>query len=115
MLYKSRNIILCCSIVFLTIATSAAFAAQSANHTTATVVSVPNPSSISSQTASININSADITTLQKVKGISKKKAEAIISYRDKNGSFKSLEDLLKVNCRGIHKKWLDKISKFLTL
>lgn len=63
----------------------------------------------------VNINSADPETLHKIKWISKKKAQAIVNYRDKNGSFKTVDDLLKVKCTGINKKWLDKISKFLTV
>ena len=72
-------------------------------------------STVVKQEALININSADKETLIKIKGISKKKAQAIINYRNQNGLFKSLEDLLKVNCRGVHKKWLEKVSEFLTV
>ena len=64
----------------------------------------PVVNSSAKQEAPININSADKETLTKVKGISKKKAQAIVNYRNQNGPFKTLEDLLKVNCRGIHKK-----------
>ncbi len=108
-----RKIIFCCSAVFLLTDIGAAFAAVSQNQNTNTMLPASNGSS--KQSVSVSINTADVTSLQKVKGMSKKKAQAIVEYRDKNGPFKSLEDLLKVNCRGIHKKWLDKISKFLTL
>ena len=63
----------------------------------------------------ININSADLSEIQKIKGMSKTKAKAIVDYRTKNGPYKSLEELLNVKCRGIHKNWLDKVSKFLTV
>lgn len=63
----------------------------------------------------VNINSADAMTLQKVKGIGKKKAQAIVEYRNANGSFASVDDLLKIKTSGINKKWLDKVSKFLTV
>lgn len=114
MLYKLRNMVFCCSALFLitSVSVAPALAAQSQNHSS-TTMAVPN--TLSKQAETVNINSADIISLQKVKGMSKKKAQAIIEYRDKNGPFKSLEDLLKVNCRGIHKKWLDKISKSLSL
>jgi len=114
MSYKLRNILFCCSAVLLITGANAVLASVSRlpNQTTP-MVSAPNTTS--QQVVSVNVNSADIVALQKITGISKKKAQAIISYRDKNGSFKSFEDLLKVNCRGIHKKWLDKVSKFLTL
>jgi len=61
----------------------------------------------------VNINSADAATLQKVKGIGKKKSQAIVDYRSANGNFASVDDLLKIKARGINKKWLDKVSKFL--
>jgi competence protein ComEA len=63
----------------------------------------------------VNINTADASALQKIKGIGKKKSQAIIKYRNANGNFKSLDELLKVKCRGINKKWLDKVGKNLTI
>ncbi len=59
----------------------------------------------------VNINTADVATLQKAKYMSKRKAESIVKYREANGPFKSVDDLLKVKCRGIHKDWLEKASK----
>ncbi len=45
----------------------------------------------------VDINKADVATLTgNLKGIGPVKAKAIIDYRKKNGSFKSLDDLLKV-------------------
>lgn len=63
----------------------------------------------------VNINTASIEDLQKVKNIGKKKAKAIVDYRTANGEFKSLDDILKVKHRGINKKWLDKVSSCLTV
>lgn len=45
----------------------------------------------------ININSADKTTLMQIKGIGEKRAEAIIAYREKNGPFKSVEELTEID------------------
>jgi competence protein ComEA len=46
---------------------------------------------------SININTADKETLMSViKGVGEKKAEAIIAYREENGSFKSVDELASV-------------------
>lgn len=50
----------------------------------------------------VNINTATVEELKILKGIGEKKAEAIIEYRKKNGSFKNKEELMKV--RGIGKK-----------
>jgi competence protein ComEA len=46
----------------------------------------------------VNLNSADAATLAKeLDGIGPAKAQAIIEFRQKNGPFKSPEDLLKVD------------------
>jgi competence protein ComEA len=45
----------------------------------------------------VNINSADASTLaRELDGIGPAKAQAIVEYRQKNGPFRSPEDLLKV-------------------
>lgn len=63
----------------------------------------------------ININTADVKTLAKVKCVGKKKAEAIVKYRTDNGDFKAISDLLKVKCRGINAKWLKKVETKLAV
>ena len=53
----------------------------------------------SKETASlqkVNTNTADAKQMATLKGIGPKKAEAIISYREKHGSFKSIDDLAMV-------------------
>ena len=64
--------------------------------------------SSSSNTDVININTANKERLMKISGVGKTKAEAIISYREKNGDFKKKEDITKV--RGIGKATFDKIK-----
>ncbi len=111
MFYKLHSKVFCCGVMLLMSVIGTAFATTSpAQNQTAAAMSASNTSS--KQEVVVNINSADVSVLQKAKGMSKKKAQAIVEYRDKNGPFKSLEDLLKVNCRGINKKWLDKVGKF---
>src|SRR5258706_16146954 len=46
--------------------------------------------------AAVNINSATKGGLVTLKGIGDKKAQAIIDYRKKNGEFKNVDDLEKV-------------------
>ena len=64
--------------------------------------------SSSSNADVININIANKEQLMKISGVGKTKAEAIISYRDKNGDFKKKEDITKV--RGIGKATFEKIK-----
>jgi competence protein ComEA len=46
--------------------------------------------------AAVNINTATKEELMTVKGIGEKRAQEIIDYRKKNGTFKSVDDLEKV-------------------
>ena len=57
----------------------------------------------------VNINTATVEELKTLKGVGQKKAEAIIEYRKKNGSFKTKEDLMKV--RGIGKKLFESFEE----
>lgn len=55
----------------------------------------------------VNINTASADNLAvNLKGVGKKKAEAIVAYRQHNGPFKSINDLEKV--KGIGPKLLQK-------
>jgi comEA protein len=56
----------------------------------------------SKQMPVININSADIETLQRLHGIGPKRAQAIIEFRNTHGKFKSIDDLLLVKGFGKH-------------
>src|SRR3982751_3660599 len=55
----------------------------------------------------VNINTADATALAKaLNGIGPAKAKAIVSYREKNGPFKTVDQLAMVD--GISQKLIDK-------
>jgi competence protein ComEA len=58
--------------------------------------------------AGVNINSATQEQLETLNGVGPVKAQAIIDYRKKNGPFKSLEDIKKVD--GIGDATYDKIK-----
>jgi competence protein ComEA len=59
------------------------------------------------QAEPVNINTADATTLAKsLNGVGPAKAKAIVSYREKNGPFKSVDQLAMVE--GITQKLIDK-------
>ena len=67
-----------------------------------------NTSVSNSKQGTININTATLEELQTIKGIGKKKAEAILQYRKEHGAFRKKEDLLQV--KGIGKKALEAIE-----
>lgn len=57
----------------------------------------------------ININKASLSELQEITGIGEVKAQSIIDYREKNGGFKSIEDIKNVD--GIGSKTFEKIKE----
>lgn len=61
----------------------------------------------------VNINTATSEELQQVPGIGPATAEKILQMRKSYGSFKSVDDLLAI--KGIGKKRLDKMRKYLTV
>lgn len=62
----------------------------------------------STQGGKININSASKEQLKTIPGIGDVTAQKIIDYREKNGSFSTVEDLKKIDRMG--EKTLDKIK-----
>lgn len=65
------------------------------------------------QDEKININTADQNELQELTGIGKAKADSIIEYRNKNGNFKQIEDIKKVE--GIGEAAYEKIKDNITV
>jgi len=63
--------------------------------------------------AAVNINTATQSELEAVRGLGPAKAKAIITYRDENGGFKTLDDLDKV--KGFGKATIEKIRGDLTV
>ncbi|XP_044275067.1 endonuclease/exonuclease/phosphatase family domain-containing protein 1 [Varanus komodoensis] len=57
--------------------------------------------------AKININTATPAQLMSIRGITEKIANGIVEYRKEHGPFKSIEDLVKMDC--INSSFLDKI------
>jgi len=61
----------------------------------------------------ININTALQAEFETIPGIGPTKAQAIIDYRNTNGSFASIEDI--ENVKGIGPATYDKIADYLTI
>lgn len=56
----------------------------------------------------ININTADLELLITLNGIGEKKAQAIIDYREQNGLFSNIEEIMQV--KGIGEKIFESIK-----
>jgi competence protein ComEA len=63
--------------------------------------------------AVVNINSATVTELETLPGIGARTAQRILEYRQKNGGFKKIEELM--NVQGVGEKSFLKIKDRLTI
>lgn len=68
--------------------------------------------SITNVNKTININTATLEELMSINGLGEAKAKAIIKYREENGYFKIIDDLL--NVFGIGEALLEKIKEYIT-
>jgi competence protein ComEA len=71
------------------------------------------PSSKSAPAAVVNINTASAEQLNGLPGVGDKMAARIIEYRQKNGGFKKVEDLM--NIQGIGEKNFLKLKPLITV
>jgi competence protein ComEA len=63
--------------------------------------------------ATIDLNSASVSDLESLPGVGRRTAERIIEYRQKNGSFKKIEELM--NVKGIGEKSFLKLKPLVTV
>jgi competence protein ComEA len=66
-----------------------------------------------SASAPVNLNTATAAQLEALPGIGAKVAERIVEYRQKNGGFKKVEDLM--NVRGVGEKSFLKLKPLITV
>ena len=69
--------------------------------------------SSASASAPVNLNTASVAQLETLPGIGKATAERILEYRQKNGAFKKIEDLM--NVRGVGEKSFLKLKPLVTV
>lgn len=63
--------------------------------------------------AAVDLNTADAKALEKLPGIGPAKAQAIVDHRSKSGSFKTIEDLKKVD--GIGDKTFESLKSEISV
>jgi competence protein ComEA len=63
--------------------------------------------------AAVNLNTATVDQLESLPGIGRKTAELIVQYRQKNGPFKKVEELM--NVKGIGEKSFLRIKPLLVV
>jgi len=61
----------------------------------------------------VNINYADKGMLMTLPGIGESRAEAIIAYREKNGRFNDISEIMNVS--GIKEAAFEKIKEYITI
>jgi competence protein ComEA len=77
-------------------------------------VSAPQPETVEIEKAVVNINHDDAETIAEVlDGVGMSRAQAIISYREENGPFASIEELAEV--KGIGEQTVARNSDRITL
>jgi len=73
----------------------------------------PAPKTTATAAAPVNLNTATAEQLATIPGVGQKMAERIIDYRQKNGGFKKVEDLMNVS--GVGEKSFLKMKPLITV
>jgi len=94
---RSRALLCCCSVLLCCLFQP----------------SVTSPATKKPLLKPVNLNAATAAELQQVPGIGPATADKILQMRKSYGAFKSVDDLLAI--RGIGRKRLDKMRKYLTV
>ena len=73
----------------------------------------PAPKPAATAAAPVNLNTATAEQLATIPGVGPRMAERIIDYRQKNGGFKKIEDLMNVS--GVGEKSFLKMKPLITI
>ena len=95
------------------IAAIPAAGAQQSKPTARPVAAAKSGRPAAAATAPVNLNTATQAQLETLPGLGAKAAERILEYRQKNGAFKKVEDLM--NVKGIGEKSFLKLKPLLTV
>jgi len=91
-------------LMALALTVSVGAAQQSAERPSAAKATMASP---------VNLNTATAAQLESLPGIGARTAERILEYRQKNGSFKKIEDLM--NVQGVGEKSFLKLKPLITV
>lgn len=89
------------------------YISTSKNQQTHTLTAKATNPTQSDELGKININTASVSLLQSLPNIGETLAQRIVDYREENGKFTDIEDLLSVN--GIGEKRFDEIKQYITV
>ena len=76
-------------------------------------IDVGDETAVESESEIVNINSADVAALDTLPGIGPSTAEKIVEYRDSNGSFATIDEIMNVS--GIGPAKYEQIEAFITV
>jgi competence protein ComEA len=68
---------------------------------------------VATASAPVNLNTASVSEIATLPGVGPKAAERIVEYRQKNGGFKKIEELM--NVKGIGEKSFLKLKPLITV
>lgn len=103
-----KLVLIFAAVASLAFTASPLLAADPVNATT-TTTTTKESANIANMT---NVNTASAAEIEKLPGIGKKSAAAIVAYRTEKGKFKTSKDLLKV--KGVGKKTVEKIQNLVS-